>query len=634
MEVKVPDIGDFADVPVIAILVNVGDTIAEEDPLVLIFDDVQWATRLELDGVSYLLRQLDAHPVHFVLTARADAVRPDSATEASRWLTQLARQNPGVLGRVPLGPLSADALRRWLEAAYPGLRAAPSQYRRLRRASGGNPHYFSELVRQLEGQGAIREASRGWVLDAPADMAFPESVAHVVLANLADLSDEARKVAEVASVIGEEIRFETLQVATGIDEDELDEILERREMQAALTERGTSSGSDYRFASPTIRGVLYEAMSRRRRRKAHRAVVSALETLYASDLNRIAKVLCYHFAAIEDWPRTLETGMVASKETISRFDADNAELSLRRVQRAIVALGEQGHPVDPKIESEAMAMRGTLFVRLGRYDEAERTLQGAALFARRHGDDVALIENLLDQGSCELGRGRIDKAAKLCEEALEMARKLEGSNQRLRWRARVELAQKYARLARFDEAELALREVLESQDDEYPRLRAQAHHAQAWMDCRRGNLERAAEQANHAMRLGERFRDPFARYLATSVTAIIHASRGEADKAVELYGKAIDMARGLSLRRREMIEVANSAMAYLQLGNPDEALRRMLQTRSLCVELGDKASEGDSVNSSPHSSTASVRSTSRAVSGVKKSYSDRSIVPASSKSTR
>ena len=38
-EVKVPDIGDFTDVPVISVLVNVGDTIAEEDPLIELESD-------------------------------------------------------------------------------------------------------------------------------------------------------------------------------------------------------------------------------------------------------------------------------------------------------------------------------------------------------------------------------------------------------------------------------------------------------------------------------------------------------------------------------------------------------------------------------------------------------------------
>ncbi len=39
MDVKVPDIGDFSDVPVIGILVSVGDTVAAEDPLIELESD-------------------------------------------------------------------------------------------------------------------------------------------------------------------------------------------------------------------------------------------------------------------------------------------------------------------------------------------------------------------------------------------------------------------------------------------------------------------------------------------------------------------------------------------------------------------------------------------------------------------
>ena len=39
IEVKVPDIGDFTDVPVIEILVAPGDTVAAEDPLITLESD-------------------------------------------------------------------------------------------------------------------------------------------------------------------------------------------------------------------------------------------------------------------------------------------------------------------------------------------------------------------------------------------------------------------------------------------------------------------------------------------------------------------------------------------------------------------------------------------------------------------
>src|SRR6185369_8028227 len=39
IEIKVPDIGDFKDNPVIELLVNPGDTVAKEDPLVTLESD-------------------------------------------------------------------------------------------------------------------------------------------------------------------------------------------------------------------------------------------------------------------------------------------------------------------------------------------------------------------------------------------------------------------------------------------------------------------------------------------------------------------------------------------------------------------------------------------------------------------
>ena len=39
IEIKVPDIGDFKDVPVIEVLVKPGDTLAKEDPLVTLESD-------------------------------------------------------------------------------------------------------------------------------------------------------------------------------------------------------------------------------------------------------------------------------------------------------------------------------------------------------------------------------------------------------------------------------------------------------------------------------------------------------------------------------------------------------------------------------------------------------------------
>ena len=63
-EVKVPDIGDFSDVPVVSVLVSVGDTVAEEDPLI----------ELESDKATMEVPSSQAGAVKEIKVAEGDTV--------------------------------------------------------------------------------------------------------------------------------------------------------------------------------------------------------------------------------------------------------------------------------------------------------------------------------------------------------------------------------------------------------------------------------------------------------------------------------------------------------------------------------------------------------------------------------
>ena len=68
MEIKVPDIGDFSDVPVINILVSVGDTVAQEDPLI----------ELESDKATLEVPSPAAGVVKEIVVAEGDTVSKDT----------------------------------------------------------------------------------------------------------------------------------------------------------------------------------------------------------------------------------------------------------------------------------------------------------------------------------------------------------------------------------------------------------------------------------------------------------------------------------------------------------------------------------------------------------------------------
>ena len=82
IEVKVPDIGDFKDVPIIEVLVRPGDRVKAEDPLITLESDkASMDVPSPLDGVVKELKVKVGDKVSegsLILIAEADRHRPAS----------------------------------------------------------------------------------------------------------------------------------------------------------------------------------------------------------------------------------------------------------------------------------------------------------------------------------------------------------------------------------------------------------------------------------------------------------------------------------------------------------------------------------------------------------------------------
>src|SRR3990172_7080130 len=104
LEVKVPDIGDYRDVPITEVLVKPGDSVAAEDPLITLESD-----KAALDipapaaGVVSEIKVKVGDKVSqgtLVLTLEAGAAQPAAA----------ARQAAGAAAAVPAAPPAAPEI--------------------------------------------------------------------------------------------------------------------------------------------------------------------------------------------------------------------------------------------------------------------------------------------------------------------------------------------------------------------------------------------------------------------------------------------------------------------------------------------------------------------------------------------
>jgi pyruvate dehydrogenase E2 component (dihydrolipoamide acetyltransferase) len=124
IEVKVPDIGDFNDVPVVTVLVSVGDTIAEEDPIVeLESDKATMEVPSSAAGVVKEIKVSEGDTVSegsLILIVEADGAAASPAEEAPK--AEAAAPAPAAPAAAP-APAPAPAKT---DAGFGKVHASPS----------------------------------------------------------------------------------------------------------------------------------------------------------------------------------------------------------------------------------------------------------------------------------------------------------------------------------------------------------------------------------------------------------------------------------------------------------------------------------------------------------------------------
>lgn len=249
-----------------------------DDPVMLIFDDIQWAD----SGSLLLLRHLATAelPMRVLILATVRDDELPNAKELRDTVGELWRHR-GV-SRLDLEGLNHGDVVSYMEAAAghkldeSGVALAHA----VHRETDGNPFFLSEVLRFLAETGAIYQDAAGqWMpADSLGPPALPDSVREVVGGRVARLGDRAERSLSIAAVIGRSFDFDLLVRATRFPEDEVLEILEDATAVALVREVAGPPGH-YIFAHALIRHTIYESVGPTRRARAHRQVAEALEDI-------------------------------------------------------------------------------------------------------------------------------------------------------------------------------------------------------------------------------------------------------------------------------------------------------------------------------------------------------------------
>ncbi|HLY85461.1 MAG TPA: adenylate/guanylate cyclase domain-containing protein [Gaiellaceae bacterium] len=352
------------------------ERLAERSPVVLVFEDLQWADSALLDFVEHLLEWSRDHPIFVLALTRPElAERRPGFGAASRNATTLS-----------LEPLAPAAMEELLEGFVPGL---PNDLRaRILERAEGVPLYAVETVRMLLDRGLLEREEDAYRPTGRIDaLEVPETLHALVAARLDGLAAEERRILQDAAVLGKSFTKASLAALTGLGESELDPILGslvRKEVLSLQADPRSPERGQYAFLQDLLKQIAYETLAKVDRKTRHLGAAAYLEETSAGTEQELVEVIAAHYVdAYEAAP-----------------DAPDAA-SIRNAA------------------AERLALAGDRAASLAATEEAERYFEKAATLA----EEPLWRADLLERGGRAAQEGgRYPEALALFERAIELFR--------------------------------------------------------------------------------------------------------------------------------------------------------------------------------------------------------------------
>jgi class 3 adenylate cyclase len=332
-------------------------TVSQDQPVVLVLDDLQWADAASLQLLRHLTTTEQPMRLLVLGTYRDSELSPGNPLLET--LAALHRELR--VARLEVTGLDGGGVESFLEAAAGHAldEVGVSLAREVYRETDGNPFFVGEVLRHLSETGAIHQDDEGrWVVDADLeDVDLPASVKEVIGARVARLGAAAGHVLSMAAVIGRDFDFEVLARAAGTSEDETLDALDAAAAVALVRELPAPSGR-YSFAHALIQHTLYADLGATRRARAHRQVAEAMEALGAGTPGAWVGELARHWLGTSR-PKDLSRALGYSRQAAdAALDALAPGDALRYYAQALDLYAQAGSD-DPLLEIDLGVGLGT-----------------------------------------------------------------------------------------------------------------------------------------------------------------------------------------------------------------------------------------------------------------------------------
>ena len=590
---------------------------APREPIsVVIVEDLHW-----IDAASEEFVEALADAIVGTTTLLVVNFRPGFAAPL------MQRSHYRQINMRPLSPAQAATLVQDQLGSDPSLALLS---RNIIERAQGNPFFLEELVNALVERGDFEGERGSFRLKGGIDaIPLPSTVQAVIAARVDRLEEDAKKVLEIASVIGREISLLVLGRIAGMENSGLSEAVQQLRQAELLYDVPPFEQQLLAFRHPLIQEVAYRSLLHERRRELHSKVAQAIENVFKDHADERAALLAYHFEqagenlkaaqqnmrsavwigandpnqAMRSWKKVRELlanlppsqpinylKMMAAGQIVNfgwreGISAQDALVYFEEAKQLAVALG------DARANALIHAAYGRILANGGSADEYVEKIREAKAIADK-GNDTS-VQITLKAVLCHALRmsGFMAEALQLNMEATEEAGKIvKFDRQMLGFDVEIWLTvmrgQTLMMLGRKDEARPFLDRIIQLEDGQIDTLHhvipSWAYVDLAWVE---GNVGLAQEHAERAYHLAIKSGNPYMRVYGQACRGLSHVVARRLTSAIQDFSDALSFARsrkaGLEAEPRILADLAN---AYRLNGNDTTALNTVDEAIKVATE--------------------------------------------------
>lgn len=528
---------------------------SQQNPLVLVLDDLQWADELSAELITFLAQSLAQAPILLHLIARGEYQPYQRLMFAA--VMDLAGERATFLHLTPMG---ANEQQQMAHSLLPG--AEVTLIERLVRHAEGNPYYLEELARNA--------------LDAPESgegEGVPASLEALIRARYDRLPEALQSTLAKAAVIGRRFPMPLLQAVQG---ESTQETLNQLHQRGFVRPR-RGNEDEWAFLHILTQETVYKSLLERERRSLHEQVAEALERIAGDRLDEQVSLLAFHFSRSNDTTKAIHYLLLAASRAAGRFANEEA---LRLYEEAATFLRDAGSlHLEPQVALHAG--RGDVLALTGKYDEArlayEQALALLPMLAEPGRTSHTSLERRL-AGTYEK-QNRYDAARQHLALARQALPPDESDEQ-----ARLDSDEGWVAflVGELEKAEQHLRAALAEGDRA---IQARVYNRLAGIHFRRGELEQAKEMLVGSLAVSREVNDQRSVALTLGNLGNVAYSRSQWGEAADYFFQSRDICLRNGDAEGEARAMLNAAAALIMSGELARANEILESAYALMQEM-------------------------------------------------